>query len=186
MPTQEGYLWVEIVTSCLVWQIQHNCRSVWSLFVQHSFADNIILVVYVDDIVISSDDSHSNTSLKKYLSIHFYRRILVLFVIFLGQRSPALHWASLYLNEVPHRLIDWIGMLGSRPVDTVLDYDVRFDQKLGDVLANLGRYRLIGKLIYLTVTRLDITFVVGVLSRHMQMPHQLHLVEARFINLMPM
>jgi len=77
-------------------------------------------------------------------------------------------------------------MLGSRPVDTALDYDVRFDQKLGDVLANLGRYRLIGKLIYLTVTRLDITFVVGVLSRHMQMPHQLHLVEARFINLMPM
>ena len=38
--------------------------------------------------------------------------------------------------------------------------------------------RLIGKLIYLTVTRLDITFVMGVLSRYKQSPHQLHWIAA--------
>jgi len=33
---------------------------------------------------------------------------------------------------------------------------------------------LIRKLIYLTVTRPNITFIMGVLSRYMQSPYQLH------------
>ena len=56
-------------------------------------------------------------------------------------------------------------MLGSQPVGTPMDPAVQFDQNLGDTLENLGRYRrLIGKLIYLTITKSDITFVVEVLS----------------------
>jgi len=43
----------------------------------------------------------------------------------------------------------------------------------------LGRYmRLIGKLIYLTVTRPDIIFVVDVLSRLMHEPREAHWLAA--------
>ncbi|XP_020246308.1 uncharacterized protein LOC109824184 [Asparagus officinalis] len=43
------------------------------------------------------------------------------------------------------------------------------------LLDDAGRYRrLIGKLIYLTVTRPDITFAVGVLSRFMHKPREVH------------
>ena len=43
------------------------------------------------------------------------------------------------------------------------------------VLDDPGRYkRLIEKLIYLIVTRLNITFVVGVLSRFMHQPRKVH------------
>jgi len=50
--------------------------------------------------------------------------------------------------------------LGSKPIDSPMDPNIRFDQNLGEPLAGLGKYRrLIGKLIYLTVTRPDITFM---------------------------
>ena len=49
-----------------------------------------------------------------------------------------------------------------------MDPNIRFHQNLGEPLDDLEKYRgLIGKLIFLTVTRRDIIFIVGVLSRHM-------------------
>ena len=51
----------------------------------------------------------------------------------------------------------------------------RFDQNLGNALKDPSRYYVLnGKLIYLVVTRPNITFIVGLLNRYMQTPHQLH------------
>jgi len=51
--------------------------------------------------------------------------------------------------------------------------DLWFDDS--HTLEDPGRYRrLVGKLIYLTVTRPDITFVVEVLSRFMHQPKETH------------
>ena len=55
--------------------------------------------------------------------------------------------------------------------------DLWFDNN--DTLDDPERYkRLIGKLIYLTVTRPDITFAVGVLSRFMHQPRETHWLAA--------
>jgi len=53
--------------------------------------------------------------------------------------------------------------------------NIRFDETLREPLVDPEKYkRLIDKLIYLTVMRLDITFIVGVLNRYMQSLYQLH------------
>jgi hypothetical protein len=45
----------------------------------------------------------------------------------------------------------------------------------GEPYSDPERYRrLVGKLIYLTITRLDISFAVGVVSQFMQSPHKDH------------
>ena len=120
--------------------------------------------------MISGDDSRGITILKQFLSTHFHmknfdhlRYFLRIEVTRLSQRK--------YLTNLLTKSV----MLGSKPVATPMDLVAQFDQNLGDTLENLDRYRrLIRKIIYLTVTKSDITFVVGVLSQYMQTPHQLH------------
>ena len=61
-----------------------------------------------------------------------------------------------------------IHMFGSKPVKTPMDQNLWLSkyerQKLGDPSAYR---RLIGKLLYLTITRLDITYAVHRLSQFM-------------------
>lgn len=46
---------------------------------------------------------------------------------------------------------------------------------------NTGYRKLLGKLLYLTNTRPDISYVVQQLSQHLEAPHQAHLVAAHRI-----
>ena len=66
-------------------------------------------------------------------------------------------------------------MLDSLLVDTPMDYQVKLDADMSELFADVRQYRrLVWKLIYLTVTRSDITYVVGVVSQFMQTPRQPH------------
>jgi len=69
-------------------------------------------------------------------------------------------------------------LLGCKPANTLMEANVDlwfYDSHTLDS----GRYRrLIEKLIYFTVTRLDITFTVGVLSRFMHQPRETHWLAA--------
>ena len=65
------------------------------------------------------------------------------------------------------------GMLGSRPTSTPMDYSTRLNALMGTPLSNTSASsycRLIGRLIYLTNTRPDITHVVQQLSQYMANP----------------
>lgn len=56
-----------------------------------------------------------------------------------------------------------------------MDSSVKLDANNGDLFEDIGRYhRLVGKLIYLTVTRPDITYAVGVVSWFMHAPRKPH------------
>ena len=68
-------------------------------------------------------------------------------------------------------------MLASRPASTPMDYSTRLTASLGTPLseASSSSYRrLIGRLIYLTNTRPDITYVVQQLSQYMAHPTSAH------------
>nr|KYP53719.1 hypothetical protein KK1_024293 [Cajanus cajan] len=68
-------------------------------------------------------------------------------------------------------------MLGSKPISTPTNYTIKLHQTVGfplfDVDASSFR-RLIGKLIYLTNTRLDISYVVQHLSQYVLHPTTAH------------
>ena len=66
-------------------------------------------------------------------------------------------------------------MFGCKPASTPMEANVNSWCDNSHILDDPGQYRrVIRKLIYLTVTRPDITFTVGILSRFMHQPREVH------------
>lgn len=71
-------------------------------------------------------------------------------------------------------LLEEANMLGCEPVNTLINPNSKLGLDDGEVFYD-GRYRrMVGKLIYLTVTWTDITFAMGVVSQYMHTSHQPH------------
>ena len=61
------------------------------------------------------------------------------------------------------------------PISSPMEQNLKLTSKEGDEFEDATKYRkLVGSLIYLISTRLDIYFVVGILSRFMQKPCEGH------------
>ncbi|KAI9180090.1 hypothetical protein LWI28_001059 [Acer negundo] len=68
--------------------------------------------------------------------------------------------------------------LGAAPINTPMERGLKLSDQ-SDLLKDPSQYRrLVGKLIYLTVSRPDITYAVHVLSRFMHQPRKLHMEAA--------
>jgi hypothetical protein len=66
-------------------------------------------------------------------------------------------------------------MVDCNPLSTPMEQNLKLTSKEGNEFEDATKYRqLVGSLIYLTTTRLDISFVVGILSRFMQKPCEGH------------
>jgi hypothetical protein len=67
------------------------------------------------------------------------------------------------------------GILGVKPVNSPIEQNTKLSDA-GDLLKDPSQYRrLVGRLIYLTITRPDIMYSVHVLSRFMHAPHKPHM-----------
>ena len=72
-------------------------------------------------------------------------------------------------------ILEETGMLDCKLVDTPMDPNVKLIPGQGEPLRDPGRYRLlVGKLDYLTITRLDISFPISVVSQFLQSPCDSH------------
>ncbi|KAG5251798.1 mitochondrial protein [Salix suchowensis] len=73
-------------------------------------------------------------------------------------------------------ILEDTGMLASKPVHFPMEPNVKFSKDTGQLLEDPTAYRrLVGRLLYLTISRPDITFAVQVLSQFMNMPRVPHL-----------
>ena len=62
-------------------------------------------------------------------------------------------------------ILEEICMLDCKPVDTPMDMNVKLVLGQGELLRDPGRYQqLVGRLNYLTITQLDISFLVSLVS----------------------
>ncbi|XP_047309609.1 uncharacterized mitochondrial protein AtMg00810-like [Impatiens glandulifera] len=88
------------------------------------------------------------------------------------------------------KLVDKFGMINRKKSYTPLNVNPKLNRDEGTCLPFPRPYHaLVGSLVYLTLTRSDITYVVGVVSRYIQEPSKPHIEEAnkilRYINTSP-
>ena len=64
-----------------------------------------------------------------------------------------------------------------KPMQTPMQERMTLDTAKNDAFTNVKMYQqIVGKLIYLTITRQDIAFSVGIVSRYMQEPMKAHML----------
>jgi len=153
-----------------------QCNGDDTLFYRHSGNRITILAVYVDDIVITGDDTLEITRLKENLSKEFEVKDLGQLRYFLGieiARSPK----GIVLSQRKYvlDLLNDTGMLGCRPASTPIEQNHKLCAQSREPVDKEKYQRLVGRLIYLCHTRPDITYAVSVVSRYMHDPRNGHM-----------
>ena len=126
----------------------------------------VVLLVYVNDIMIIGSNSALLDQLKAHLSKLFHMKDLGSLTYFLGlelHRSP--YGISLNQHKYASDLVATTRLQEATSVDTLMELNVKLCKKEGDLLVDHSLYqKLVGSLVYLTITRPDITFAVEQVS----------------------
>jgi hypothetical protein len=130
-----------------------RCQTDHSIFHLHASA-GYILVAYVDDIVITGDDSRGIARLKRFLLEQFHTKDLGKLRYFLGiEVARSRTGINLSQRKYVLDLLEETGFLGSQPVDVLTDPNKKLLKGEGELFEDLCRYRrLVRKLNHLTIT----------------------------------
>ena len=137
-----------------------------TLFLRRSSHDITILLLYVDDMIITNDDMQGIQDLKHFLSHQFEMKDLSPLNYFLGLEVSSSAYGY-YPTQAKYTsdLISRTSNTDNKIVDTPIEYNCRLNSHDGKSLSDATLYRqLVGSLIYLTITRPNISYAVHVVS----------------------
>lgn len=147
-----------------------------TLFIKHQHNGMTALIVYVDDIVVTEYDFGEVENLKTYLSQQFERKDLRPLQFFLGIEALHTKKMNVSISKYVLDILDDASMLGCRPCDTPDDPNCKLREDDGKRLTNVRRYqRLVGKLIYFSLIRPNISYAVGHVSQFMHVHTTIHI-----------
>ncbi|KAM2907141.1 hypothetical protein COP2_046811 [Malus domestica] len=155
-------------------------RSDYSLFVRRRQDNFLVLLVYVDDVILAGNNLEDIENTKLFLANQFKLKDLGQLKYFLGiEVARSRHGISLSQRKYALEILDDAGFLGVKPSRFPVEPNLSLTQLDGKLLDDASVYRrMVGRLIYLTITRPDLTYVVHVLSQFMDKPRQPHLEAA--------
>ncbi|KAM1770681.1 hypothetical protein ACFX11_045589 [Malus domestica] len=142
-----------------------------SLFVRTGDVSKLVVLIYVGDLIIASDNVAEISTLKQSLQQIFAIKDIGVLKYFLGIEMAYSH-KGLFLNQRKYvmDLLKDANMSDAKPALTPLDSKLKLDLG-GTPLSDISFYqRLVGKLIYLTITRPDISYSVSIASQFMHSP----------------
>ena len=152
-----------------------------SLYVHESDAGIVVITIYVDDLISVGDSAIEIDRVKYLLKQEFEMKDLGELRYFLSMeviKTPKGIWLS--QRQYGLDMLSKYGMVDCKPILMPLDVNAKLSAQVGDVVEDVTMYRkIVGSLIYLTITRPDLSYTVGLESQFMQLPRKPHLDAVR-------
>ncbi|XP_039170468.1 uncharacterized mitochondrial protein AtMg00810-like [Eucalyptus grandis] len=143
-----------------------------SLFILRNGQDTVLLLLYVDDIVLTGSSPSLLSSLIHSLSLQFHMKDPGYLHYFLGIEAKR-NSTDLFLCQTKYAidLLTRAQMIDCKPISTPLSQRPYILQSDSIPLSNPLEYRsLVGGLQYLTLTHPDIAYATNMLCQKMQQP----------------
>ncbi|CAH9129165.1 unnamed protein product [Cuscuta epithymum] len=169
--------WYKKFTQALTGVGFRQSKADHSLFIFRQGTIYTFVLIYVDDVLLAGNDTTHISSVKNYLDKKFSIKDLGKLKYFLGievARSPE----GFVLSQRKYTLdiLEESGLLAGRPSSFPMEQNLKLRPNDGSKPVDAHSYRrLIGRLLYLTVTRPDIVYSVSQLSQFLSKPLQTHL-----------
>jgi len=173
METKEGFVWPKTISKSMV-------RVVFSDYAEiclQAKSKITALIVYVDDIVLISNDNGEIQNLKHSLDNKFEIKYLGSLKYFLGiEVARSRHEIFISQRKYILDLLKERGLLRFKVTDNPVEVNVKLGEVSESPLIDKGRYQqLVDRSIYLSHTRPNIVYVVCVVSQFMYSLQEAHM-----------
>ena len=177
--------WYSRIESYFLEEGFEKCFCEHTLFIKNGDQGKILIVsLYVDDLIFTRNDENMFQYFKQSMQKEFDMSDLGKMKFFLGieviQTTNAIFICQ---RKYAHEVLERFGMRDCNPVTNPMVPGCKLS-KDGNGEANVDTTdykKLVGSLLYLTATRPDLMFAVGMISRYIENPTELHLQSAKRI-----
>ncbi|KAJ3693375.1 hypothetical protein LUZ60_008855 [Juncus effusus] len=159
------------------WNARINTRPYeHALYVKKKGNDLLFVALYVDDLIFMGNNDKMLKEFKEAMMREFEMTDLGLMKYFLGLEVTQGECGIFASQEAYAKdILKRYKMEDSNPVATPMELDAKLSKFEGGEIFDASKYKsLVGSLRYLTCTRPDIAYSVGVVSRFMEEPRYSH------------
>lgn len=178
---QAPRMWFSKLSYTLLADDFTQSKSDPSLFTKMSESSITLILIYVDDLLLAGNSPAAITELKAMLSRSFHMKDLGNINYFLGlEINKSVSGFFISQKKYTMDLLKEFHKDHATPLKIPIDSHLKLTPTTGDPLPDPTFYqRLLGRLVYLTVTRPNITFTVHILSQFMNKPTTAHMQAAK-------
>nr|GEV08712.1 retrovirus-related Pol polyprotein from transposon TNT 1-94 [Tanacetum cinerariifolium] len=169
--------WYNLLSKFLLFQEFSKGTVDPILFIRRQGKYILLVQIYVDDIIYASTTPELCDQFSKIMCLKFKMSMMGKISFFLGlqiSQSPR----GIFLNQSKYALeyLKKYGMESSDPVDTPMMEKSKLDEDPQGKAVDATYYRgMVGTLMCLTTSRLDLTFAVCMCARYQEKPIENHL-----------